>query len=167
MTAADFELLLANQLGATGYFDLVERLRDDVNYRTIKGDAVAWLADVIGLGRLVRALVDGGLLLPVGKWSESHPKRHYFHFIDEESSGQIAEMWARWAAVTKALAEADRPVVEANDGGAYCVMCSAEDYLGSGALSDPARHKPDCPWRMAREAVDHALASLILKSPHP
>lgn len=39
-----------------------------------------------------------------------------------------------------------------------CTLCQAEaegDYTNSDAywIPDPASHKPDCPWRLAREWV--------------
>jgi hypothetical protein len=59
----NFEDLLCFLMGPTNCDDLKERLADDVNYRTCSTDAVAWLAGVLGPDRLMRALVDSGVLV--------------------------------------------------------------------------------------------------------
>jgi hypothetical protein len=52
--------------------------------------------------------------------------------------------------IVRALAVADAPV-EAEFG--QCMLCPAEFRTRDEGYKDPARHKPDCPWRLAREWV--------------
>lgn len=54
--------------------------------------------------------------------------------------------------IVRALAAEEAPV----DGEFfYCHLCKADWGLGAfeAPYNNPAEHKPDCPWRLAREWV--------------
>jgi hypothetical protein len=85
-SAADFEDLLWNLMGATSCDDLKEALRDTVDHRTIPAAAVAWLAEVIGVDALVAGLVEAKVAEHAGCWEGpcwDAPDRTSIYYEDE------------------------------------------------------------------------------------
>jgi hypothetical protein len=60
--AADFEDLLNTWMTTVDIDDLKAVLRDTVDHRTARRDAVAWLADTLGREAFVAAAVEAGVL---------------------------------------------------------------------------------------------------------
>lgn len=106
---------------------------------------------------LVAWLVEAGIAVPVGPWSEEHPTRHYFWFAPDETAAKLSELWAQTAAVTKVLAALSAPL---NGDSSSCVLCGAyppdvaDDSDDVETENGTGWHTETCPWRMAREAVD-------------
>lgn len=69
--------------------------------------------------------------------------------VDEWEANQVVPWIAKLRAIVEALAEAGPPV-DRHDGD--CQLCDAEGGLHTD-LYKPEQHEPDCPWRMAKEAL--------------